>query len=289
MTTAQIYEQGYRRYEGSRTGVAGAIRTLVIHSIRAVLGLGRSARHKIVPVLVICFSYIPAMVFVGIAALLPDELGDEFVPSYADYYGFITAALLLFAGLVAPELLCTDRRTGMLGVYLASPLDRVTYLLGKTIAIATILAIVTIGPPLLMLIAFSLVDAGPAGWGEGLKVLLRILGAGALKSAFYASISMAVSATTDRKGAAIATTIGLLFGSTVITNGLVDGGDLSEKIRLGDLLTLPTELTYRIHDEPGSWSTTDIPTSLMVLAAFGIILACSAWIWDRYRRMLVRR
>ncbi len=289
MTTAQIYEQGYRRYEGSRTGVGGAIRTLVIHSIRAVLGLGRSARHKIVPVLVICFSYIPAMVFVGVAALLPDELGDEFVPSYADYYGFISAALLLFAGLVAPELLCTDRRTGMLGVYLASPLDRATYLLGKTIAIATILAIVTIGPPMLLLIAFSLVDAGPDGWGEGFKVFFRILGAGALMSAFYASISMAVSAATDRKGAAIASTIGLLFGSTVITNGLVDGGDLSEKIRLGDLLTLPTELTFRIHDEQGSWSSTDIPTSLMLLTAFGIIFACSAWIWDRYRRMLVRR
>lgn len=289
MTTAQIYEQGYRRYEGSRTGVGGAIRTLVIHSIRAVLGLGRSARHKIVPVLVICFSYIPAMVFVGVAALLPENLGDEFVPSYADYYGFITAALLLFAGLVAPELLCTDRRTGMLGVYLASPLDRRTYLLGKTIAIATILAIVTIGPPLLLLIAFSLVDAGPAGWVEGFKVGLRILGAGAVMSAFFASISMAVSATTDRKGAAIASTIGLLFGSTVVANGLVEGGGLSDLVRLGDLLSLPGELTYRIHGEQGEWASRDLSTSLMALAVAGIIAACSAWVWDRYRRMLVRR
>jgi len=46
---AQIYERGYRRYEGERTGVPGAVKTLVAHSVRAVLGLGRSARHKIMP------------------------------------------------------------------------------------------------------------------------------------------------------------------------------------------------------------------------------------------------
>ncbi|MEL6982019.1 MAG: ABC transporter permease [Actinomycetota bacterium] len=286
---AAIYEQGYRSYDGERTGVSGAIRTLVGHSLRAVLGLGRSARHKIMPVAVILMAYTPAAVFLGVAALLPAELEGEVLPSYAGYYGFVSAALFLFASFVAPELLCTDRRTGMLGVYLASPLDRTTYLLGKTIAIASILAVVTIGPPLVLLIGLSLADSGPAGWGEGIELGWRIILSGAVMSAFYAAISMAVSATTDRKGAATATIIGLMLGSLAVANAVVDGGDQSELFRLGDLASLPFELASRIHGEEGAWANRDISTGLIWLAVLGIIAACSVWVWDRYRRVLVRR
>lgn len=286
---AQIYERGYRRYEGERTGVAGAIKTLVIHSIRAILGLGRSARYKIMPLAVIGFAFTPAIVFVGVAALLPGDLEEGFLPSYAEYYGFISAALFLFAAFVAPELLCTDRRTGMLGVYLASPLDRRSYLVGKTIAISSILAIVTIGPPLLLLISLSLEDAGPDSWSEGIGLGLRIIAAGGVMSAIFASISMAVSATTDRRGAATATILGVLLGSTAVTNALIEGGGLSQLLHLGDLLSLPFELAFRIHGEEGDWSQREVSTSLMWLAAVGIVALCSGWVWDRYRRMLVRR
>lgn len=286
---AQIYERGYRSYEGDRTGVSGAIKTLVKHSVRAVLGLGRSARHKVMPLAVIGFAFVPAVVFVGVAALLPRDIEGEFLPSYAEYYGFISAALFLFAAFVAPELLCSDRRTGMLGVYLASPLDRQSYLLGKTIAILSILAIVTIGPPLLLLIALSLEEAGPATWGEGISLGLRIIAAGAMMSSIFAAISMAVSATTDRKGAATATTLGLLVGTSAVTNALIEGGNQSPLFHLADLLTLPFELAFRIHGEQGDWTSSEVSTSLMWLAAVAIVVICAAWIWDRYRRMLVRR
>lgn len=286
---AQIFERGYRRYEGQRTGVPGAIRTLVTQSIRAVLGVGRSARHKLMPLAVIGFAFTPAVVFVGVAAILPGDLEEGFLPTYAQYYGFISAALFLFAAFVAPELLCTDRRTGMLGVYLASPLDRVSYLLGKTIAISLILAIVTIGPPLLLLIALSLEDSGPGSWSEGIGLAFKIVAAGGVMSAFFASISMAVSATTDRKGAATATILGILVGSSGVANGLVEGGEQPKLLLLGDLLTLPFELAFRIHGERGDWQPSDISTSVMWLTAIGVIVVCSAWVWDRYRRMLVRR
>lgn len=107
----------------------------------------RSAWAKVLPVATIAFAYLPAIVFVGAAALLPDQSSrDLALPSYGDYYGFVISAIMVFVALVAPEVLCTDRRTGMLGVYLAAPLDRDTYLLAKAAGIAFVLSIVCLGP-----------------------------------------------------------------------------------------------------------------------------------------------
>ena len=90
-------------------------------------------RSKILPVLAALLAYVPAIVFVGLAALLPRTtfLENDLLPTYAEYYGFITSAIVVFVAFVAPEVLCTDRRTGMLGLYLASPLTRYTYLAGQ--------------------------------------------------------------------------------------------------------------------------------------------------------------
>ncbi len=286
---ARIYEQGYRAYTGDRTGVPGAMRTVITTSIRSVLGLGRSGRHKIMPVVVIALAYVPAVVFIGLAALLPSDIEESFLPSYAEYYGFTSTALLLFSAFVAPELLCSDRRTGMLGVYLSSPLTRQTYLAAKTLAISIILTIVTIGPPLLLLIALSLEDAGPDGWGAGLTLAYRIIVSGIVLSAVYAAVSMAVSATTERKGIATATTLGLLVTSTVVTNLLIEETGVSPWLHLADLPTLPLELAFRIHGERGEWGTTEVSTPLLWLAFVVIVGGSAAWIWNSYRRMLVQK
>jgi ABC-2 type transport system permease protein len=286
---ATIYDRGYRAYDGPRTGVTGALRTLIGHSLKAVLGIGRSGWAKVIPVAVILMSYTPAAVFVGVAALLPDEFQGEVLPDYQDYYGFITAALFLFAAFVAPELLCTDRRTGMLGVYLASPLNRATYLIGKTISVGILLAVVTIGPPLLMLIGLSLIDAGPEGLADTLLVGGRILLAGTMMSAIFAAISMAVSATTERKTFAGAAIVGIFVGFGIIANVLVEEAGRSIYWRLIDVLLLPVELTYRIFGSSNQIPTVLVPSSQVWLACLAVIGLCAAWVWDRYRRMLVRR
>jgi ABC-2 type transport system permease protein len=286
---ARIFDRGYRRYDGPRTGLSGALRTLVLHSAQRALGLGRPARHKVLPVAVAGMAYVPAVVFVGLAAFLPGDLGEDALPSYAEYYGFVSAAIMLFTAFVAPELLCTDRRTGMLGLYLASPLDRRTYLLGKAVAVLGILAIVTLGPPLLMLIALTLEGSGPGGVGDFVVLLARIVAAGLAVSLVQTSLSLAVAATTDRKAAATATIVGLLIGSGAVTAALVEGGGLTQWVFLGNLLSLPLELVFRIHGEVGDTDFATVPTWAIVAAQVAWVALATAWIWDRYRRLVVRR
>jgi ABC-2 type transport system permease protein len=287
--TARIFDRGYRRYDGDRTGLTGAVRSLVLHSAQRAFGLGRSARHKILPAGVVLMAYVPATVFVGLAALLPDSISAEALPSYAEYYGFVTAAIMLFAAFVAPELLCTDRRTGMLGLYLASPLNRATYLLAKAIAVLGILAVVTLGPPLLMLVALTLEGSGPGGVGAFSTLAVRIVVSGLAVSLLHTVLSLAVAATTDRKAAATATVVGLLIGSTAVTAALVDGGGMTPLLRLADFITMPLELVFRIHGEPGGWTTDEVPTWSMAAAYLGWVALGIAWISDRYRRLAVQR
>ena len=298
---AQIFDQGYRRYDGVRTGFGGALRSLVVHSMKHALGLGRSARFKILPFVVIAFAYFPAIGFIALAALLPEDVdAQEFLPSYAGYYGAVVGAIYLFAAFIAPLLLCTDRRTSLLGVYLASPLNRPTYLLGKAIATILLLLIVTLGPPLLMLIAFTLESEGPGNLGEWIEVFFKIVLSSLTMGIMFAALSLAISSVSDRWIVPAAAIILIMPGSAIVTDVLIVEAGLSPMLHLLNLPNLPRELIFRIHGEARQsfsspsgtaslWRESENSTSSLWLAWLGYVGASIAFIWYRYRQLLVRR
>ena len=290
-TGARIIDGGYHRYRGARSGVTGAVESVAAHTAQRALGLRRAARFKILPILAAALAYVPAIVYAGLAVLMPSELGrNQLLPTYAEYYFFITATIVVFTAFVAPEVLCTDRRTGMLGLYLASPLSRTTYLAAKAVAVLGVLAIVTLGPPLFLLLAYVLVGSGPDGPGDVVLFAVRIVVAGALLSAFFGSLSMAVSSVTDRKAVASAAVVILLLLSAVVAGSLVAGAGATPYLLLADLFGLPFEAVVRIFGEPSqNPDLADVGSALVIGATVGWTLLASAFVWLRYRALEVTR
>ena len=289
MSDAQILDRGYRRYDGERGGQLAAMRTVAIQGFRSVLGLGRPARSKVLPVISAVIAYLPAIVFVGLSVLIPgDFLDPTDIADYAGYYGFIVSALALFTALVAPEALTGDRRTGMIGLYLSTPLTRTTYLAAKLAAVAPTLAIVTIGPVMLLLIGYTFENRGPDGFDGWLLVFGRIVLSGAVVSAVYASVSMAAASITDRRALASAGVILTLIVSAAVGDALVDAAELSGNFQLLNLLGVPFELVYRIYGQDDG-PLPDLDTLAVIATNLGWIVAGLGLTWWRYLRMEMTR
>lgn len=285
---ARIVDRGYRAYAGPRSGGRGAVVTVWRQSVQRALGLRRSPWAKVLPIASVAISYVPAIVFIGLVALVPtDELTTIALPTYGQYFPFIQAAITLFVAFVGPEVLCTDRRTGMLGIYLASPLTRDTYLSAKAAATFTVLSLVTVGPPLLMLVAYMLQGVGPDGPAGVAATFARIVVAGAALSLLYTAVSMGVSALTDRKAFATAALLLLIVVSSLFMAVFIEAAELPESLYALSLINGPFNLVQLIHGEEPLVTDLTLPAAIAGAAAWTVLGAavCRA----RYQRLQVTR
>jgi ABC-2 type transport system permease protein len=291
---ARILEQGYVRYDGPRGGVVSAMRSVMARTAERALGIRRRGGAKVLPILAALLAYIPAVVFVGISVFTKDQpfrTNLQLLPTYGQYYGFVWGAILVFTAFVVPGVLCTDQRNGMFGMYLASPLNRTTYLISKAGAVFSVLALSTIGPLLLLLVAYSLNDAGPDGFGGFLSVLGRIALSGTVLTLFYLGFAFAVSSTTTRWSAASATIIVTFFATTVLTGVLIRRGRVTPQLFLLDFTQLPMEFVLRIFGEYDHTSryAGNVSTPAIGAAITGWICLFAAFTWLQYRRIEVTR
>lgn len=288
MTTgldARLYDLGYRAYDGPRERPARAILTLAEFTARRVLGLGRGARHKVLPAITLAIAFIPALFSVAFAVLVDEVVAEDLI-SYGDYMFIIGSALALFAALVAPEALCPDKRSGMLGLYLAGPLDRTRYLLAKGAGVVAVMLLITLGPLLFMLLAYVIAGLGPSA-SETPRLLARILAAGIVTALLYAALSMAVSSFTSRRAAAAVGIVLLLFVPVSVVRPAIDSGGAPNEL---DLLSSPFvafDLAYRIFGETAEDPdpVTKLSTWLVAGGVGAAILAGALVCWLRYRRL----
>ena len=250
----EVYDIGYRRYEGPREGRNRARFALWTNGIRTALGLGRGVRAKVLPMLLFASAMAPAVIFVIIASLTEDfgisEMVD--VPGHADYYDIVSILVLLFSAIIAPELLCADRRSQVLQLYLVRPLSSADYVGGRWLAFFTIVLALVYSGQIVMFVGFTFAAEEPLDYlRENWLDVPRFLAAGAVVAAFVTTIPLAVAGFTARRAYATGFVIGLFLIATTVANALTGEltGEWTKWVALLDILSLPTQLVGMIFDK----------------------------------------
>ena len=219
-----IYDLGYRRYEGPRLGRGHAIRSLIIHSFRTTFGIGRSGRAKAAPIIFGAMAILPAVIIVGgltVAARFGfnRQLDETELIGFNNYYSSITAIVVLFCAAQAPEMFGRDQRHGVLALYFARALRRSDYALGRLIGFDLAILLLILIPMVILFLGRVLLSTDIAGaFGANLPNVPPVIAQGLVISTLYGSLAMAVSAYTPRRAYATAGVIALF-----VLPGLVAG------------------------------------------------------------------
>ena len=234
----EVYDIGYRHYEGPREGRNRARFALWTNGVRTALGLGRGTRAKVLPILLFASTMVPAAIFVIMASLAEDFGVSDVVevPGHADYYDVVSILVLMFSAIIAPELLCADRRSQVLQLYLVRPLTPTDYVAGRWLAFFTIVLALVYSGQVVMFVGFTFAAEEPleyvrANWLD----VPRFLAAGAVVAVFVTTIPLAVSGFTARRAYAAGFVIGLFIISAAAANSLTTctGGDVTVRTEDG--------------------------------------------------------
>jgi ABC-2 type transport system permease protein len=256
-----IYDRGYRPYVGPRGRRGAATFGLYKASMRRALGIRRSWRQKAAPFLLLGVVTIPAIVNVGIGYVTRNQqIIRERVQilTYREYVG-VSAALLLFVALVAPDVICPDRRQHVLPLMFARPLTGLDYVVAKVGAIATILFAFSFLPQVVLFIGNMLVSNDALGYFTNhLDVLWKVPVAVLILAVYYAVIGVTLASLTNRRIVAGATVIGL-FLITSSTAGIIVGENFEfgggSPAALINILRIPLylrDLVFLGHIDPTS-------------------------------------
>jgi len=290
MGPAEIFDLGYQGYDGERTSRWARRRAIWRDGVRVSLGLGRGTSAKIAPWLLIALALVPMAVLVVIAAFVgstPSNPDDFELPSYAEYYEFAIVPLSLFAAVVAPLLLCPDRRDGVLAMYAARPITATDFVAARWTAFLTVATVVACLPEA-VLFTWNLLDASSTGsWlGDNWDVVPRFLVAGLTVAVAFTTLALfTASFTTRRAYAAIATLAVLFIGSAI--GGIAEHdftGSVADVLSLAALPNVAIDTVHWIFGDDLTQRPVAGAVSALWLAGLTAVLA--VWLWRRTGRLV---
>lgn len=281
---AEIFDLGYQRYEGERTGRWPRRRAIWRDGVRISLGLGRGTSAKIAPWLLIAFALVPAAILIVLAAFLGSVAtnSDDFeLPSYAEYYEFAIVPLGLFASVVAPLLVCPDRRDGVLSLYGARPITPLDYVASRWAAFLTVIVAVACLPEAALFV-WNALDAPSTGtwFRENWDVVPRFLAAGFLTGAALTSLALFTASFTARRAYATIGAVAVLFIGTAIGEIAEDNftGSFSDALTLAALpQVIIQSARWLFGDEEPGRPVSGATSALFVVGVTVVLSALILW------------
>ena len=203
--TGAIHDIGYRHYDGARLGASYIRRSLFVETLRGAYGLGRSARSKVMPFVLLAVMVLPALV-VGIVT---SYIGLSSLPlGYTEYVVTMQVAVTVFLGAQSPAVMSRDLRFRVAALYFSRPLSRRQYVQAKYAGM-TAAVFALLGLPITLLLAGALLAELPLD--EQLPDYLRAMAGAALYALVLAGVGLVVAAMTPRRGVGVAAVVGVLL------------------------------------------------------------------------------
>jgi ABC-2 type transport system permease protein len=221
-----LEQAGYREWDGRRRSPWWAVATMVR------TGLGLIFRRWIFWVLIglglLNFLFNFAFIYFKATLLVQNGEFARFLDNYrvtgtgAAYAEFmhaqaaVTTLLLAFAG---STLVGSDYRQGGLVFYLSRAIGKRHYIIGKLLSIAAVVALITTVPTLILYGEYGFltsIDYFKDNW----RVLVGILGYGAVLSLVQATLLFAIAAWVPRTVPLVMTWLGLFVLLTILSAAL---------------------------------------------------------------------
>jgi ABC-2 type transport system permease protein len=292
-----VFDIGYQRYSGPREGRRRARRAIYTDGLRIALGLGRGGRAKILPWFFIAVLSVIGLVF-AIVAGAADRLGGPGtaerinLPSHSDYYGIASIIMFVFAAVVAPELLCRDRRDGVINLYLVRPLTGSDYVASRWAAFLTVTVVAAWLPQIILFLGLSAGDPLPVQYLQKHWLdVPRFLAAGAAMALYATTLAMLTASFTTRRAYASVFLVGLFVITTPFTVGLASemGGKAGQWVSMFNLTNIPVHVNDVIFGDV-SEVTSEAPAralgpAILVSWYFVWTVLPATLLWWRYRRL----
>jgi ABC-2 type transport system permease protein len=297
MTGGTVFDIGYRSYSGAREGPERGRRAVLKDGVRIALGLGRGPRAKILP-----WFFVGVLAAIGLIMAIVAGAADRFggagtaqrmnLPSHGDFYGIASIILFVFAAVVAPELLCRDRREGVIHLYLVRPMTGSDYIVARWAAFFAIMCAAAWVPQIILLLGLSMGDPAPLTYlKQNWLDIPRFLVAGLGMAAYITTLAMLTASFTTRRAYAAVFLVGLVAILAPFTVGLAEelDGKAGQWISMFNLTSIPVHLNDVIFGEVSEISE-DAPARQLgptVLSLWYLLwtVVPAAILWWRYRRL----
>jgi ABC-2 type transport system permease protein len=199
-----IHNIGYRNYEGPRLGHGYARTSLFQQSLRGAYGLGRSAKSKVLPMILFAVMCVPAAIVVAVTVFTKAK---QMPVGYNEYVIVMQPVIGVFIAAMAPQAVSLDLRFRVVSLYFSRPIERGDYVGAKYAALSAAIFVFTATSVVILYVGALLakLDFGDEtkGFAYGLVCCLVF-------SVLHAGIALAVAAATPRRGFGVAAIIAVM-------------------------------------------------------------------------------